>query len=68
MDKKFRQIIAAEAAKVGSLNRLCRLAGVPQSSVSEWLRGKSGLSWSVVCRLADYLCLDLAVSDRESAK
>jgi hypothetical protein len=63
MDTQLKQIVAAEAARMGSLNKLCKLAKVPQSSVSEWMRGKSGLSWDVVCRLAECLKLELRVSE-----
>lgn len=59
MDEKFKDIIASEAARIGSLNRLCKLARVPQSSVSEWMKGRAGISWSVACRLMDALNLDL---------
>lgn len=59
MDTKLKQIIAVEAARIGSINKLCKLANVPQNSVLRWMKGKSSISWSVVCRLADALKLDL---------
>lgn len=63
MDTKLKQIIATSAAKAGSLNRLCKLAGVPQSSVSDWMRGKTGISWRHVCTLLEYLGIDLVQSE-----
>jgi hypothetical protein len=63
MDTKFKQIVASEAARLGSLNKLCKLANVPQSSVSDWMRGKSGISWAVASKLMEALKIDLVLSN-----
>jgi hypothetical protein len=60
INQQFREIAEAAATDHGSVNRLCKAAGVPQASVSAWLAGtQAGLSWSVVSALCDYLGVKL---------
>jgi transposase-like protein len=61
---QLRQLMKQAVVEEGSVNRLATQAGVPQSSLSAWLRGQQdGLSWSVVARLMDYC--DLRIQRRK---
>jgi hypothetical protein len=54
-DERLRRRIETAARKVGSVNQLAQAAGLPQSSLSRYLRGHAGLTWTNVVRLLDYL-------------
>lgn len=68
MDAQFREIIAEAAKRHGSVNKLCKAAGVPQSSISTWLLGKQGLSWDSACKLGDYLGIVMFVDSEVVAE
>jgi plasmid maintenance system antidote protein VapI len=40
---------------------ICKAIGLPESSMSRFMAGKSGLSWDSLDRLADLLGLTVAV-------
>lgn len=69
-DEVFRELVVSESEKLGSVNRLCKAAGVPQSSVSAWMTGvQESLHLSVVKKLCDYCGATMTViparSDRK---
>lgn len=69
IDTQFRNIIESAAESAGSVNRLCKAAGVPQASVSAWLAGsQANLSWSVVARLCDHLGVTLEAKNRRTKR
>jgi hypothetical protein len=55
-DAQLKKLVREAINELGSVNKLAIEAGVPQPSLSLWLRGKQDtLSWKAIAKLLDYL-------------
>ena len=60
---QLRQAIDASGM---SRYRICKMAGLSQTTMSRFMSGKGGLSLDVLDRLADCLGLEIVARDRKA--